>query len=57
MSELLAVIGIAAPFALGYGISYWLTPESPILAHAFLPSWVVWTLGTGNGLGGSYSLA
>jgi Kef-type K+ transport system membrane component KefB len=33
---LVAVIGIVAPFALGYGISYWLTPESPALAHAFV---------------------
>lgn len=31
-----AVIGIAAPFALGYGISHWLTPGSPALAHAFV---------------------
>lgn len=31
-----AVVGIAAPFALGYAISHWLTPESPALAHAFV---------------------
>lgn len=31
-----AVIGIVAPFALGYGVSYWLMPESPALAHAFV---------------------
>ncbi len=31
-----AVIGIVAPFALGYGVSAWLAPESPALAHAFV---------------------
>jgi len=31
-----AVVGIAAPFALGYGAALWLMPESPALAHAFV---------------------
>ena len=31
-----ALIGIVAPFALGYGVAFWLMPESPALAHAFV---------------------
>ena len=31
-----AVIGIVAPFALGFGVAHWLMPDSPALAHAFV---------------------
>jgi len=31
-----AIVGIVAPFALGYGASHWLMPDGPALAHAFV---------------------
>lgn len=35
-SLLVAVIGVTAPFALGWGIGAWLLPESSAYVHAFL---------------------
>jgi Kef-type K+ transport system membrane component KefB len=33
---LVALLGVAAPFALGWGVGAWLTPEAGPYAHAFL---------------------
>jgi Kef-type K+ transport system membrane component KefB len=33
---LVAVCGIAAPVALGWGVTAWLLPESPLLVHLFI---------------------
>lgn len=35
-SLLVAVIGVVAPFALGWGIGAWLLPEASVYVHAFL---------------------
>ena len=35
-SLLVAVLGVAAPFALGWGVGAWLLPQSSAYAHAFL---------------------
>ena len=35
-SLLVAVLGVAAPFALGWGVSAWLLPERSVYVHAFL---------------------
>jgi len=35
-SLLVAVLGVAAPFALGWGVSAWLMPDASIYLHAFL---------------------
>ncbi|HKQ20323.1 MAG TPA: cation:proton antiporter [Candidatus Eisenbacteria bacterium] len=33
---LVAVLGIIAPFALGWGVSAWLMPDKPAVVHAFM---------------------
>ena len=33
---LVAVLGVAAPFALGWGVGAWILPESSVYVHAFL---------------------
>ncbi len=35
-SLLVALLGIVAPFALGWGVSVWLEPQHSVYAHAFL---------------------
>jgi Kef-type K+ transport system membrane component KefB len=35
-SLLVAALGVAAPFALGWGVSAWLLPESSVYVHLFL---------------------
>lgn len=35
-SGLVAIIGVVAPMALGYGASAWLLPESPVSLHLFV---------------------
>jgi Kef-type K+ transport system membrane component KefB len=35
-SVLVAVLGIVAPFALGWGVSAWLLPDQSVYVHAFL---------------------
>ena len=33
---LVAVLGVVAPVALGWGVTAWLLPESPVLVHLFI---------------------
>ncbi len=33
---LVAVVGVVAPVALGWGVTAWLLPESPLLVHLFI---------------------
>ena len=33
---MVAIVGVVAPFALGFGSSIWLLPDAPISVHLFL---------------------
>jgi Kef-type K+ transport system membrane component KefB len=33
---LVALLGVVAPVALGWGVTAWLLPESPLLIHLFI---------------------